>query len=75
MSSGSMPRGVYETLRQRAGAAGQPLQDYLRPSLEEQPQRPTIREMFDRVGRRTGGTLPLKYATRVIREGCDAQAS
>jgi hypothetical protein len=66
---------VHGTLRRRADAAGQSLQAYLLASLEGQARRPTIRELFDRAGRRTGGSLPLDHATRVIRDARDAHAS
>jgi hypothetical protein len=74
MPSKNVPPDVHETLRRRADAAGRSLRANLLASLEE-PRRPTIRELFDRAGRRTGGSLPLEYATQVIREARDASAS
>jgi antitoxin FitA len=71
----NVPSDVHETLRRRAGEAGQSLQAYLLSTLEEQASRPTITELFDRAGRRTGGSLPLDFATRVIREERDARPS
>jgi antitoxin FitA len=71
----NVPPEVHETLRRRADEAGQSLQAYLLSTLEEQASRPTIKELFDRAGRRTGGRLPLDFATRVIREERDARAS
>jgi antitoxin FitA len=71
----NVPPDVHETLRRRADAAGQSLQAYLLASLEEQARKPTIGELFDQAGRRTGGNLPLDYATRVIREARDAHAT
>jgi antitoxin FitA len=71
----NVPPDVHDTLRRRADAAGQSLQAYLLASLEEQARRPTISELFDRPGRRTGASLPLDYATRVIRDARDAHAS
>jgi antitoxin FitA len=71
----NVPPEVHETLRRRADDAGQSLQAYLLATLEEQASRPTIKELFDRAGRRTGARLPLDFATRVIREERDARAS
>jgi hypothetical protein len=71
----NVPPDVHATLRRRADAAGQSLQGYLLASLEEQARKPTIGELFDRAARRTGGSLPLDYATRVIREARDAHAA
>jgi plasmid stability protein len=71
----NVPPEVHETLRRRADEAGQSLQAYLLSTLEEQASRPTIKELFDRTGRRTGASLPLDFATRVIREERDARAS
>ncbi len=71
----NVPPDVHKTLRRRADEAGQSLQAYLLSTLEEQASRPTVKELFDRAGRRTGGKLPLDFATRVIREERDARAS
>lgn len=74
MSSKNVPPDARETLRGRADTAGQSLQAHLLTSLEKQARRPTISELFDRPGRRTGASLPLDYATRVIRDARDAYA-
>jgi hypothetical protein len=74
MSSKNVPSDGYGALRQHANPAGQSLGDHLLAPLEEQASRPTIRELFDRPGRRTGARLPLDYATRVIRDARDASA-
>jgi hypothetical protein len=71
----NVPPEVHETLRRRADEAGQSLQAYLLGTLEEQASRPTIKELFDRAGRRTGARMPIDFATRVIREERDAHAS
>ena len=71
----NVPPDVHKTLRRRADEAGQSLQAYLLSTLEEQASRPTVKELFDRAGRRTGGKLPLDFATRVIREERDTRAS
>ena len=75
MPSKNVPSDVHETLRRPADAVRRSLRANLLASLEEQPRRPTISELFDRPGRRTGGSLPLEYATQVIREARDAYAS
>lgn len=70
----NVPVDVHQTLRRRADAAGQSLQAYLLATLEEQASRPTIKELFDRAGRRTDRSLTLELATQVIREERDAHS-
>jgi len=70
-----VPPDVHQILRDRASKAGQSLQEYLLAQLEEQASKPTIKELFDRIGKeRSGGRLPLDFATRVIREERDARS-
>ncbi len=71
----NIPADVYETLSRRADAAGESLQAYVLTMLEEQASKPTIKELFERVGRRTGGSLTPEFAARVIREERDARSA
>lgn len=71
----NVPPDVHETLRRRADEAGQSLQAYLLASLEEQASKPTVKELFARVGKRSGGSLPLDVAARIIREERDARSA
>jgi len=66
-----VPEDTHAVLRRRAAAARQSLQEYLRSHLIEQAGRPTIDEVLDRVGHRSGGALPPQEATRILREDRD----
>ena len=66
-----VPEQTHAVLRQRAAAAHQSLQEYLRSQLIEQASRPTVDEVLDRAASRTGGSLTLKAAARVIRADRD----
>jgi antitoxin FitA len=69
----NVPPDVHQILRERASKAGQSLQAYLLAGLEEQASKPTIKEFFDRINKeRSGGHLPLAYATKLIREDRDS---
>jgi plasmid stability protein len=62
-----VPESTHAVLRQRAAAAHQSLQEYLRTQLVEQASRPTVDEVLDRAGGRAGGAVSLKAATRAVR--------
>jgi antitoxin FitA len=69
----NVPPDVHQILRDRASKAGQSLQAYLLAQLEEQASKPTIKELFDRIGKeRSGGQVSLAYAAKVVREDRDA---
>ena len=57
-----VPEDTHAVLRQRASAAHQSLQEYLRSRLIAEAARPTIDEVLDRAGGRAGGSLPLRDA-------------
>jgi plasmid stability protein len=61
------PDDVHAVLRQRAAAAHQSLQEYLRTKLIEEAGRPTVDEVLDRAGGRAGGSVPLKAAASAVR--------
>ena len=63
-----VPEEVHAVLRRRAAEAHQSLQEYLRTRLIEEASRPTLNEVLDRAGGRSGGTLTFKAATRAVRE-------
>jgi hypothetical protein len=63
-----VPSDVHSTLRRRAAAAGQSLQEYLLGRLTEEARTPTVDEVLDRAGGRTGGSASLKAAVSVLRE-------
>jgi plasmid stability protein len=68
-----VPEDVHSTLRRRAGAAGQSLQDYLLGRLTEEARTPTLEEVLDRIDHRTGGRVSLKEAVRAVRADRDAR--
>ena len=55
-------------LRQRAAAAHQSLQEYLRARLIEEADQPTLEEILDRAWRAIRRLGPLKTAVTAIRE-------
>jgi antitoxin FitA len=69
----NVPDDVHRTLRRRAGAAGQSLQEYLLARLVEEARKPSLDEVLARVSQRSGGTLPIAEAARAVREDRDAR--
>jgi antitoxin FitA len=63
-----VPDETHAVLRRRAAAAGQSLQEYLRARLIEEAAHPTLEEILDRAGGRSGGSVPLQDATATVRE-------
>ncbi|MEZ5117516.1 MAG: hypothetical protein R2737_14745 [Candidatus Nanopelagicales bacterium] len=55
-----VPEETHRVLRQRAAAAHQSLQEYLLAHLIAEASRPTLDEVLDRAGGRSGGHLPLR---------------
>jgi len=68
-----VPGEAHATLRQRAAAAGQPLQEYLRGRLITAATTPTIEEVLARAGQRAGGRVPLRDAVKAVRTERDAR--
>jgi hypothetical protein len=62
-----VPEAVHDVLRRRAALAHQSLQEYLRSWLIEETSRPTLDEVLDRAGGRSGGSVPLKTAVATLR--------
>ena len=64
-----VPAETHAVLRRRAAAAGQSLQEYLRSRLIEEASRPTLEEVFARIGTgdRTGGRAPLDEVVEILR--------
>jgi antitoxin FitA len=61
-----VPEQTHAVLRQRAAAAHQSLQEYLRARLIEEASEPTLEEVLDRAGGRSGGSVPLKTAVSAL---------
>ena len=63
-----VPEETHAVLRQRAAAARQSLQEYLRGRLIDEARTPTIEEILDRAGGRAGGSVPFSTAVEAVRE-------
>ncbi len=63
-----VPEQTHSVLRQRAAAAHQSLQEYLRSRLIADAAQPTLDEVLDRAGGRAGGSVPLKAAVAALRD-------
>ena len=66
-----VPERTHAILRQRAAAAHQSLQEYLRARLIQDADEPALEEVLDRAGGRAGGSVPLKDAVAAIRDDRD----
>ena len=66
-----VPERTHAILRQRAAAAHQSLQEYLRSRAIEDADEPTLEEVLDRAGGRSGGSVPLEDAVAAIRDDRD----
>jgi antitoxin FitA len=66
-----VPERTHATLRRRAAAAHQSLQEYLRAWLIREADQPTLDEVLDRAGGRSGGSVPLDTAVEVVRDDRD----
>jgi antitoxin FitA len=66
-----VPEQTHAILRQRAAAAHQSLQEYLRARLIEEASDPTLDEVLERAGGRSGGSVPLKTAVAALRADRD----
>lgn len=64
-----VPDDVHHTLRRRAAAAGQSLQEYLLSRLTAEARQDTLDEVLDRAGGRAGGSVP--FATAVASQRAD----
>jgi antitoxin FitA len=63
-----VPDDVHRILRSRAAAAGQSLQEYLLARLTREARRPTLEEVIQRMGQRSGGSLTPRQAAAILRE-------
>ena len=66
-----VPVETHKVLRQRAAAAHQSLQEYLRARLIAEASTPTLEEVLHRAGGRAGGSVPLDVAAASLREDRD----
>jgi hypothetical protein len=68
-----VPVEVHATLRKRAAAAGQSLQEYLLARLVAEATEPTIEEVLERAGHRAGGHVTTRAAVRAVRAERDSR--
>jgi hypothetical protein len=68
-----VPPEVHAELRRRAAAAGQSLQEYLRARLIEETSHPTLDEVLDRAGSRSGGRFTFDDVVEILREERDSR--
>lgn len=66
-----VPAETYAVLRRRAAAAHQSLQEDLRQRLIEEAAMPTVEEVLQSAGGRTGGSIPFSEAVASLREDRD----
>ena len=66
-----VPEATHRVLRRRAAEAHQSLQEYLRSRLIADAGEPTLQEVLDRIGHRSGGRAPLSDTTRAVRDDRD----
>ena len=66
-----VPEETHRVLRRRAAEAHQSLQEYLRSRLIADASEPTLDEVLDRIGHRSGGRAPLDETTRIVRDDRD----
>lgn len=62
-----VPEETHAVLRQRAAAAHQSLQEYLRTRLIREAGQPSLEEVLERAGSRAGGRLSLADAVSALR--------
>lgn len=67
----AVPPETHAVLRRRAAAAHQSLQEYLRSKLIEEAATPTVDEILERAGGRSGGTVDFATAVEVLRDERD----
>ena len=68
-----VPEATHAVLRQRAARAHQSLQEYLRSRLIEEAAMPTVEEVLERAGTRSGGSLTFSAAVEAVRSDRDSR--
>lgn len=66
-----VPEATHRVLRQRAAAAHQSLQEYLRSRLIDEASGPTVDEVLARVAKRVNGNVSFEDAVDTIRADRD----
>ena len=68
-----VPPETHAMLRRRAADAHQSLQEYLLARLIAEADRPTLEEVLDRAGGRSGGSVPVETAVAALRDDRDGR--
>ena len=68
-----VPEDTHRVLRRRAAEAHQSLQEYLLTKLIEDASTPTMAEVLQRAGDRTGGSVSLAEAADLVRGDRDSR--
>jgi plasmid stability protein len=68
-----VPDDVHRELRRRAALAGKSMQELLLGWLVEETRRPTLDEVLDRAGGRSGGRVSFASAAEAVREDRDRE--
>ena len=63
----NVPAETHRVLRRRAAEAHQSLQEYLRSRLIADASQPTLDEVLDRIGHRSGGHASLSDTSGAVR--------
>ena len=69
----NVPDEVHRTLRARAAANGQSLQEYLRGRLIAEAEQEPLNAWLDRIEQHSGGSLPFDFAVDAIRRERDSR--
>ena len=64
-----VPDDVHASLVRRAEQRGQSLQQFLASELRRLAERPSVDEVLDQIGRRSGGRVGLSQAAEDLSEG------
>lgn len=67
----NVPENVHRTLRMRAAANGQSLQQFLLQLLEDEARLDQNRAIFDRIDHGSGPSIGIEYFVEAIREARD----
>jgi plasmid stability protein len=69
----NVPDDVHRTMGTRAAKSGMSLQEYLLARLTADARQPTLDEVLDEAGRRTGGSVPIAEAASAVRADRDSR--
>lgn len=66
-----VPEHTHAVLRQRAAVAHQSLQEYLWSKLVQDAAAPTLEEVLERAGGRSGGRVPIATSVEILQDDRD----